>query len=161
MIKYLFRGIVFVSLCLFLGCWDNCSCNGNGSDGSTCNCGNITSCNCSGGGSGNSCNCADNPSVGGSNIDNLLIGIWAENTPEAGFFFEFFSDGTGIEHYIIPDEGIHEQISIEWWIPNRNTICIIGKIEFDGCVSYDIRNGNWIFRGVVRERVDSLPNNAN
>ena len=65
MIKHLFCGIVFVSLCLFLGCSDNCSCNGNGSGGSTCNCGNITSCNCSGGGSGNSCNCADNPSVGG------------------------------------------------------------------------------------------------
>ena len=61
MIKHLFCGIVFISLCLFLGCSDNCSCNGNGSSNSN----GGSTCNCSGGGSGNSCNCADNPSVGG------------------------------------------------------------------------------------------------
>ncbi|MCL2845026.1 MAG: hypothetical protein FWE23_06200 [Chitinivibrionia bacterium] len=94
---------------------------------------------------------------GGGNIDNSLVGIWAENTPEAGYFFEFFSDGKGIEHYIDFEAGRIEQIPFEWWVPSRNQICIIGEIEFDGCNSYDIRNGDWIFKGGIYQRVNSLP----
>jgi hypothetical protein len=108
---------------------------------------------CSNGSGGNS-----NSGGGGGSLDLRLVGIWAENDPKWGYFFEFFGNGNGIEHNIRPDEGINEQILFEWSTPTQNQICIIGDIEFDGCNTYHVQDNTWLFKGGTYVKVESLPN---